>query len=316
MENGMVAPGTYTLNIAGQYEDSGCSDSQDISVTILPIPAFVTSVLDVDGTFCHSEYSQIAVSSANENLTYLWECESCESDDFEKSSFLARWLNPEPGSGGWSPVNASYTLTATDTSTAQRCENSQTVQIEIQADYASCSEGLAWFAPNGLSVVDVPATYFQWYSVEADGAYTQITGATDQSYFPPDNVDDCAPERYIVATSLYPDRCWSTTTNCFETFGLRTCDGPKSARSAEEFVVYPNPVINGQIVLEEMQGVPESRYNLKVFDLAGKQLYGEQRNIDARSKNEISLPKLAYGVYMLEVSNLKFSKTFKIIVNK
>lgn len=315
LEESNPSPGTYTIEVRGKYPESDCSDSTTFTITILPIPDFETSVLDVDGTFCHGEYTNIRAYSSNNNLTYAWECQPCEADDFESQSFLPRWLNPEPGSGGWNNLNASYSVTATDTTTEQRCANSLTVDVEIQGDYASCPEGLAWFAPNGLSVVDAPALYFQWYSVENDTIFSAIVGATDQSYFPPDNVDNCAPDRYIVATSLYPDKCWSTSLNCFENFGLRTCDGPKSAQSTEDFLVYPNPVVSGLIVLEEMKGAPEIRYNLEIHDITGKLIYFDQRYIDGRSRNNIELPHLSYGVYLLHVSNLKYSKTFKLIAN-
>ena len=310
-----IPPGVYPIHISGGYPGSNCEVDTTFTVSIYSTPEIETRILDIDGTICHNEYTHIEVIDPQPSHVYQWSCTGCASDPTEGSYFLSQWSNPKPISGAWIDRSVAYSITAIDESTNMNCTNSKTTSVTILADYASCPEGIDFFLPNGLSVVDDPALYFQWYDVESDGVFSAIPGATNQTYFPNDAMEGCDSSRYIVATSLYSDRCWSTTVNCFEEFGERVCDGPKSKASSPKFLLYPNPVVGNDVILENLSKDLEGRYTIEVIDIAGKTLMSDIIEIEMIGQKRIVLPKVDQGVYLLRVSNSKHSETFKIIIN-
>ena len=310
-----VPAGVYPIHISGGYPGSNCTVDTTFTVSIYASPVIATRILDVDGTICHNEYTHIEVIDPQPNYEYHWSCTGCESNSSESTYFLPHWSNPKPLAGSWNDLSASYSITVTDASTDKRCNSSNNTAVNILADYASCPEGIDFFLPNGLSVVDFPALYFQWYDVELAGVFSAISGATDQTFFPSDAIQGCDTSKYIVATSLYSDRCWSTTVTCFNQFGLRDCDGPKSNANSSKFLIYPNPVVGNDVILENLSTDLEGRYTLEIIDVAGKRLMSEIIQIETIGKKRIVLPTVDQGVYLLRVSNSRYSETFKIIIN-
>jgi hypothetical protein len=146
--------------------------------------------------------------------------------------------------------------------------------------------------------------------------FNEINGATDQTYFPNLDIDGCDTANYIVASSLDGNSCWSTTVNCFEDFGLRECDGPKSKSNTSEFLLYPNPASGQDIMLENLNLELNGRYAIDLFDLTGKNLMSEIIQIRAVGNIPIELPQLKSGVYLFRVSNPKYSQSFKLIINQ
>ncbi|NEN23560.1 T9SS type A sorting domain-containing protein [Cryomorpha ignava] len=310
-----VPPGIYPIRISGGYPDSNCEVDTIFNVSIYASPEIAMRILDVDATICHNEYTHIEVIDPHPDYEYQWSCTGCESSSAASTYFLPHWLNPEPLAGIWSDLSATYSITVTDASTSQRCASSKNTTVNVLADYASCPEGIDFFLPNGLSVVDEPALYFQWYDVESAGVFSAISGATDQTYFPNDALEGCDTSKYIVATSLYSDRCWSTTVNCFDQFELRACDGPKSKATSPKFLLYPNPVVGRDVVLENLSEDLEGRYSIELIDIAGKSLMSDIIQIEKIGQKKIILPKVDKGVYLLRLSNSRHSETFKIIIN-
>ncbi len=314
MSSGAVLPGVYPIRISGGYPDSDCTVDTSFTVSIYASPAITTQVLDVDGTICHNEYTNIQVVSPAIGVDYQWECTGCETKTGNGESFLPHWFNPSPTEGTWSDLTGSYSITAIDTSTNERCSTSATSSVEIIADYASCPEGIDFFMPNGLSLVDEPALYFQWYTVLDDTLFTEIAGAIDQTYFPSDEIAGCDPTKTIVASSLYPDRCWSTTINCFETFGLRECDGPKARLFTSDFNLYPNPLSGNAVVLENIDPDLEGRYSIELFDIAGKSQFSDLVHIQS-FRNTVELPRLPPGIYLFRISSGTYAQSIKLIIN-
>jgi len=310
-----VPPGVYPIHISGGYPDSNCEVDTTFNVIIYDTPQIETRILDVDGTICHNEYTHIEVVNPQPGHLYQWTCVGCENDPHEGSYFLAHWSNPEPEGSTWNDLPATYSITAIDTTTDKQCTNAKSTNVNILADYASCPEGIDFFLPNGLSIVDDPALYFQWYDVASEGVFNAIPGATNQTFFPNDELQGCDSSKYVVATSLYPDRCWTTTVNCFQEFGMRTCDGPKSKANSRRFLLYPNPVVGNDVVLENLSKDLKGRYTIEVIDITGKKLMSDIIEIEMVGQIRIALPPVDHGVYLLRVSNARHSETFKIIIN-
>lgn len=313
MSAGNASPGEYQIHISGEYPGSDCTVEETFTVHIYASPQISTHILDIDGTICHNEYTHIEVVEPAPDFVYQWACTGCETTTTDGSTFLPHWENPDPGEGTWNDKSATYSLTVTDTTT--HCSTLITQNVNVLADYASCPEGIDFFEPNGLSLVDQPALYFQWYDVADDTVFSEISGASEQTFFPPDDIDSCNTSQYIVASSLYSDRCWSTTLNCFEGFGLRQCDGPKSKRVSNEFMLYPNPAAGSDVILENLDPDLKGRYNIALIDITGKTVFSEIVRVESAGGKVIPLPQLVTGVYVFRITNPKYTQSIKLIIN-
>ena len=311
-----IVPGEeYTATISGQ--SGSCYAEFTYVVSYYDLPPLESKIID-DPEFCHGEYNTIQIINPNPDFTYVWDCVNCDEEfPLEDSSLVnIRWLHPDFENSD-SPANAEYIVTATSNITG--CSSRFSQSIEIQNEYASCPEGIAFFEPNGLSITDFPANYFQWGTLDGDLNFVPIDGQTNQTYFPTEDINACDPEQYVVRSSLYSDRCWTTTIYCYYFDAEAT---PKDCAFERSLVVndtdidaFPNPNNGKEILLREINGSADEQFQLSLYDLTGKIIYTTQIEIVGGGDTNVPLPNLVQGLYVLRLSNESTEHSLKIIVN-
>lgn len=311
-----IVPGEeYSATISGLNES--CYREITYSILYNELPSLESKVID-DPEFCHGEYNTIQIINPNPDLTYEWDCVNCDPEYPlpDSSAVNVRWLHPDFDNSD-SPASAEYTVTATSNITG--CSTRYIQSIDIQADYSSCPEGIAFFEPNGLSITDFPAKYFEWGTLDEDLNFEPIDGQTNQTFFPTENINACDPGNYVVRSSLFPDRCWTTTTYCYNydvDADPKECAYEKSAvATSSNFDVYPNPNNGKEIILREINGIGEAQFHLSLCDLTGKEIYSTQLAISGGYDTKVLLPDLVQGLYVLRLNNESADHTLKIIVN-
>lgn len=111
-------------------------------------------------------------------------------------------------------------------------------------------------------------------------------------------------------------RVKANTTTGFTVYSMIIQENKVIEKSLNEFKVFPNPVINGNININ-LGKQPQGLYTLQVINSRSQLIYSEKINIQTDYvKMNITIPKLLTGVYRLIVINENGIKTTTTLLAK
>ena len=259
-------------------------------------------IMSIDGlAFCAGQYTMVSIRQPAPGVTHHWSCEGCEIA--VDTGTVVQLLWTEPGPGTYSVYAAVGGCTS----------DSLEVSVTIDAMEASCPQGIAYFEPHGLAIIDPLADQFQWGRME-NGTFVVKVGATAQTIFDPVNIAGCIP--YYAVRSRRGTGCWTTTTTCLDDTPERVCDtgGGNMADEGLKLSVSPNPVHGGRIQLL-LEGVePGGDLIVELFSTGGHLVFRHQRQTEPIVVLDVldwPLP----GLYLLRIHSAGRTRSSKITIN-
>ena len=313
--------GTFSFT----YTDTTGVCADDISTIVVTVsaPPTIPSLNFLETPpFCNDQYSTlIATGGTTSNTTYTWECFTWELTDtsgLALVSFPVRW---QPDGANSASINLMIN---------NGCVKDTTYIFPLSPDTASCPQGIFFFAPHGLGVLDPFATWFDWGKIVTTGGVQSFNtsldppnGATSQTMFDDDiswyadSLPNSPPEPdYAVRTSRYADgHCATTTRAWVDSTSITQCLQVDSLRPGLVIKIYPNPHIGGALNLEA-QGTPtEEALDMELYDLGGRMVLSEQLVVRPLATLRNDLDQLERGLYIMRLRNAQVDQSLKLVLN-
>lgn len=288
--NGSPIPGatsqSYTITQSGNYsvqitDANGCTAmSNTISATYVPgqnppIAQFTASATSI----CAGDCINFTDQSQNSPTSWQWTFQggTPSSSNLQNPSNIC-FNNP-----------GTYTVTLTASNQAGSSSYSATITVNSPPTPGISQSG-------NVLTCTVTAAAYQWY---LNGS--PIPGATGQTY-----IISQSGAYMVEITDNNGCKAMSPEFNATYT-GLDDLTGNINVE------LYPNPN-NGQFLLN-VQNLPQGNYHIYINDMVGKIVYNETRNFSSGNYMiEIDAKNLANGIYYLNISSDKWSKTMKFLV--
>lgn len=303
------AHSVFTPDTAGEYllrwtiSNPPCDPSDStVLITVLQ-SASSPLVLGLDDEpACDGEYQTLMIADPANAGPYSWHCDNWLPADLQGDEVVAHWTT----SGA---VVDTITITPSGP-----CQVAAVIPVALSADTASCPRGIVYFEPHGLAILDETAHYFQWGTIDADRHFVVDPGRTEQTTFVP-GLTSCDSSQFAVRTSIYGDRCWSTTVSCATPEMLvRACLDLEEFTGGPQVRVFPNPSDGGPVTLEAT-GESGSLLNIDVSDLNGRIISRGTIRMNGMTRTAMELARLDRGIYVLRAWNTVIDQTIKLVIH-
>ena len=142
------------------------------------------------------------------------------------------------------------------------------------------------------------------------GADGSVTLQTSQSASGSLTVDFCVTN--VAASGLTYNESQNTIT-CTSS-GLRTGRIENQQPESDEFLIYPNPVLNKSLTVNlRPVGVENREFQIVITDLSGQRVYEEKI---APGLTFVQLPlQMESGMYLVEITGSRYNVSKRIIIN-
>ena len=268
-----IATTTYNVTVT---DAGGCSKSEAITITVLPIPS--VNVITTSDTICSGETITIIANGAQ---NYNWNTgETGNSITVTPSSTSTYTVIGSNGSCNGNAVSQDIVVLASPTVVANASSNNIQVGTSISFDV------------NGSNAVN--------YSWDFGDGNSSTSPTTSHTY--------SAPGSYLVTLTADNDNCFGQ-----DTIMITVSDLSNSIAENTEFdiIIYPNPA-KEWITLSEL---PSGTTQISIIDLSGKivKTIATQNNLEQIRLTDIASGSYIIQGFNLE-SNLHFRS--KIIIQK
>ena len=297
------SPGIYTL--LWTIDLPPCPPAQD-EVTLTAIaPASALSIIGLENdAACNGEYQTFTIVDPEPGIVYSWAGDLWDVSPLEGTTVTALWEHP----GASDTIGTSFTLT-----TNLQCQTPLTFSVLLSSAPASCPEGIVYFEPHGLAILDVTANYFQWGTLDQEFHFVADSARTEQTTFIP-GLTNCDSSGYVVRTSINGTQCWSTTFSCSTPEMLdRPCIVDDGAAISPQFRVFPNPSSGRPVTLEAL-GASAGPLNIAISDLHGRTISRGTLRMSGTS-TMLDIDRLDRGIYVLRAWNTDMDQTIKLVID-
>ncbi|WP_461533045.1 BspA family leucine-rich repeat surface protein [Sinomicrobium sp.] len=243
---------------------------------------------------------QVFYPHPDEEINYLVDCSSDTEVAISITATLGATVSPSPEFTISTPQAGIYirelSVTTQDGQHIQR----YTIRVEKRFSFADIVEQKF---NNVLLVNNNPATNGGYNFVSYTWYRNGSVVGNDQYYSAGDRASDL----------LDPNALYEVELTTSDGSVLRSCVGQVELERSGEIVVYPNPVISGDVVNIRADLSREELKDMQVqlFDQRGREVH---RYTTSDVKSKLSVSNLLPGVYIVRCTTAGRQETFKIIV--
>lgn len=276
--------GLITLNETNTF---GCTVEETMEVTVLPAPA---PVISGDAAVCANSNDVVYSTPLSYSSAFNWTITGGE---------IVAGAGTDAITVAWGE-NGNGLLSVVETINETQCTGNAEFNVNIASPVLSLGNDTT-ICVNHKTVIGTAGSFseYSW----SNGATTPTIEVTGESI----GIGNQANFTLMVTDS---EGCSSEETIMLS---VEACAGLPENISASSFSIYPNPN-TGEFNIAFGETI-SGQATLKIFNLAGKELYSQSIVVNNAQTNEVNVKHLNRGVYFIKVETEKGAIIQKLVIN-